>query len=290
MIWTVMAAVMALYFIARGKGRSRRDTALSRLHRLDGGEDVAEVPGERRSTRLAAAALEMPYRVAPAPVRRLLAAGLAEFEPFSGMTLGRMAGMRAWASVGAPSASLLLLRFSPLALASAVPLSAGGFMLPRILAAKRQAAYLESIRSGLPHAADLLFAYVLGGRNLDQAFRGAAALSPGSLGTLLAQAVREMDLGATREEAFSRLIGRCPLPELSSFLRSLLESERRGHELSETLGIFSREMRIRRRDEVRVTVAKAPLKMLAPLIFLILPASVLLTVGPTFLVTLRNVL
>lgn len=97
-----------------------------------------------------------------------------------------------------------------------------------------------------------------------------------------------MELGSTRAEAFERLLERCPLPELASLLRTLLEAERRGHPLAGTLEVFSREIRLRRRDQLRVIVAKAPLKLLAPLVFLILPASVILTVGPTFLTTMMH--
>jgi len=125
--------------------------------------------------------------------------------------------------------------------------------------------------------------------DFDQAFRAAAMLAREPLRSILSQSVREMELGSTRREAFDGLTGRCPVRELSSLLNSLLEAEKRGHSLSSSLAVFSHEIRLRRRDQVREAGAKAPLKMLVPLIFLILPASVLLTVGPTFLVTLQRV-
>ncbi len=289
MLFTVATAFLALYFLARGAGPGAGEEPLSRLRRLDGRSSQVSTRRASRRTGLAAALLEMPRRIAPPPLRRLMESGLADIEPLSGLTLERMVGMRAWASAGLPVVVIVSLGFSRLSAALAFPLSAVGFMLPVMLASRRRKAYLGSVLADLPYAADLLFAHVLGGKNLDQAFRGAAKMCPGALGELLTRAVREMDLGAGRDEAFAELTGRCPVGELSSLLRSLLESERRGHELSETLGVFSREMRLRRRDEVRTKVAKAPLQMLAPLVFLILPASVLLTVGPTFLVTLRNI-
>jgi tight adherence protein C len=98
-----------------------------------------------------------------------------------------------------------------------------------------------------------------------------------------------MELGSSREDAFNHVLERCSVPELSSLLRSLLEAERRGHPLAAALEVFSRDIRLRQRDRLRVVVAKAPLKILAPLIFLILPASILLTVGPTFLATFNKV-
>jgi len=148
---------------------------------------------------------------------------------------------------------------------------------------------METVKRALPDTADILYSLVLGGKNLDQAFKNAAALAPEPLSGYLMSAVREIELGSTREEAFDRLADRCPLRELKSLLRSLLEAERRGYSLSSSLSVFSREIRLRRRDALREAGARAPLKMLAPLVFLILPASVLLTVGPTFLATLQQV-
>lgn len=161
-------------------------------------------------------------------------------------------------------------------------------MLPVLIAARHRDRYLDEVRRALPGMADMLYAFVLGGKNLDQAFRGGAESAPEPLRSTLTQALREMELGSTRAEAFERLLERCPLPELASLLRTLLEAERRGYPLAGTLEVFSREIRLRRRDQLRVTVAKAPLKLLAPLVFLILPASVILTVGPTFLTTLMH--
>lgn len=291
MAWVLGAAALAVFFIARGRrGASIAETGIERLCRLDG--DVAreaDAPRKNRSASLRAVFLDLPYRAAPPSIRRGLEAGLQELVPLSGFALERLAGMRAWAAACLPLAALLLLRFSPVAITAAPPLASLGFMLPKFLASRRRGGYLESVRGGLPQTADLLYTCVLGGRNLDQSFRCAAEAAPGPLGTMLRQAVREMELGASRDEAFARLTQRCPLPELSSLLRSILEAERRGHALSDTLEVYSREIRLRRRDELRATVAKAPLKMLAPLVFLILPASVLLTVGPTFLATLKNV-
>jgi len=219
----------------------------------------------------------------------LLTSDLLKVVPLSGFTVERLAGIRVFAMLCFPFTLVVLTRFSKTAIIMAPILAALGFMLPRVMAARNRNHYLEAVRGCLPHMADMLYAFVLGGKNLDQAFRGAADASPEPLESLLIQAVRELELGASREESFGRMLERCPLPELSSLLRSLIEAERRGYTVSTTLAVFSREIRLRRRDQLKVTVAKAPLKMLAPLVFLILPASVLLTVGPTFLVTLSKV-
>lgn len=207
----------------------------------------------------------------------------------SDLTLARLAGIQGWSAVGLPVAVLFLSRFSLTSLVVAPVLAAFGMLLPRIVSHRAKARQMDGVRKALPDTADMLYSLVLGGKNLDQAFRGAALAAAEPLGPFLHQAVREMELGSTRDEAFERLAQACPLRELKSLLQSLLEAEKRGHSLSSTLSVFSREIRLRRRDELREAGAKAPLKMLAPLVFLILPAAVLLTVGPTFLATLQRV-
>jgi tight adherence protein C len=234
------------------------------------------------------ALVEMPLKLVPDALRKRLCSDLEVRAGLSGMSVELLAGIRVWTTFCLPVVVLLLLRFSGLGLMLSAPCAAFGWMLPLLLAARKREMYLDSVRRALPGTADMLYAFVLGGKNLDQAFRGAVDSAPEPLHSPLAQAVREMDLGTTRAEAFERLRERCPLPELSSLLRTLLEAERRGNPLAGTLEVFAREIRLRRRDQLRVAVAKAPLKLLAPLVFLILPASVILTVGPTLLSTLTN--
>jgi tight adherence protein C len=288
MIWIVVTAAAALTFLFMGRPGAG-ETGIVRLRRLTGDEVSNHERGRDLHARIKTLQ-EAPIHIIPGPIKEVLISDLTNAVPLSGFTIERLAGIRVTAMLCFPLAFVVLTRFSRTALIVAPVLSALGLMLPRAIAARNRNRYLEAVRGCLPHTADMLYAFVLGGKNLDQAFKGAADASPEPLGTVLVQAVREMELGATREEAFSRMLKRCPLPELSSLLRSLTEAERRGHSVSNTLAVFSRELRLRRRDQLRVTVAKAPLKMLVPLVFLILPASVLLTVGPTFLVTFNKVL
>ncbi|MBU4178508.1 MAG: type II secretion system F family protein [Actinobacteria bacterium] len=289
MLWVTATASLALLFLARGRG-GEPDTGIRRLRRIQGEEPGdGETKGDTRPVRAFWAILELPQRLLPPSVESRLFADLEKYVRLSGYTIEQLAGIRVLAGVSLPLVSVLALRFSPMGLALSLPLAVFGVMLPRLLSARNRARYFDSVRQALPHTADMLYAFILGGRNLDQAFRGAALSSPEPLRPLLARAVREMELGSSREDAFNHLLERCPVPELSSLLRSLLEAERRGHPLSTTLEVFSRDIRLRRRDQLRVVVAKAPLKMLAPLIFLILPASILLTVGPTFLATFNRV-
>lgn len=283
-VLAVVALAMSVLFFRLGRTQTG-PSGLELLRHLDGDEPATA--GNRRAG--FGFILELPYRFAPERARAWLAGRMAPLCDSPGLEVPRLAGIAVYACLIVPVALLMLLRFSKGAIVVSALCAALGALAPRLIASRSRARYLEGVRQALPDVADLLYANVLGGKNLDQAFRSAADLASPPLDRFLARAVREMDLGSTRDEAFERLIATCPVSELSSLLRSLLEAERRGHSLSGSLAIFSREIRLRRRDTVREAGAKAPLKMLVPLVCLILPASVLLTVGPTFLLTLKRV-
>lgn len=290
MFWVILAIMISLSAVLLFRGRAQRASGLGQAPA--GPRESTETDGFEKSSgdrgRFLRTLLEAPLRIAPSSVMNALSGDLEKRVPLSGMTLEQMAGFRFWGIALLPVLTLTLFRFSTAGLLLSVPALAAGAMLPVLVADRARERYLEGIRRELPNTADMLYALVLGGRNLDQAFRGAAHVSSAPLHSLLMQTVREMDLGTSREESFNRLLDRCPLPELSTLLRSLLVAERRGHPLAGTLEVFARELRLKRRDRLRVLVAKAPLKMLAPLVFLILPASVILTVGPTLLSTISG--
>jgi tight adherence protein C len=289
MIWAASASVLSIFFFILGRGKRAPD-GIRKLEMLDEEGPAEEAaPSPAAGKRFVSGVVELPYRITPAGLRERIAARIVPLCGTPGVTVERLYGAGAWCTLGLPGAVLMVTGFSVKGLILAPVLAAFGLLMPRLLSARARARYLEAVRAELPETADMLYAFVLGGKNLDQAFQRAASQAADPLGPLLQRAVRELELGSTRAEAFEKLSAKCPVRELSSLLQSLLEAEKRGHSLSATLSVFSREIRLRRRDQLREAGAKAPLKMLAPLVFLILPASVLLTVGPTLLSTLMRI-
>lgn len=279
---------LALIFLVRGRSRPTR--AAVRLDHLGGPNRESKDTGceGRRRPLSAGGVLVVPVRLLPGRARRAVMRGIDTDARFGGLSPEQLCGLRVWSMVSLPIATVCLTRFGKWGLAMAPCACVLGYLVPLLAQARDRSRYMDAVRSGLPHVADLLYAFALGGKNLHQSFAGAVEATPEPLRSLLSRAVIEMDLGASREEAFSRLQSRCPLPELSTLLVALREAEKRGYPMSGTLAVFSRELRLQHRDRLRVLVAKAPLKILGPLVFLILPASVILTVGPTFLAALKR--
>ncbi|MDD5447578.1 MAG: type II secretion system F family protein [Actinomycetota bacterium] len=229
------------------------------------------------------------YRLIPERARKVLCSDLFKQENLSGYSVEKLLGIRLLATTLLPLAALLIFRFSAIGLLLAAPLAALGYLLPIFLAESGKKKFLDSVRSELPHTTDMLYTLVVGGKNLDNAFRGATECSPEPLRSLLIVAVRHLELGSSTEEAFELVREECHLRELSSLLRTISEAQKRGTPLSHALMVFSNNLREKERDRIRQSAAKAPLKMLAPLVFLILPASIILTIGPTIMVALNQI-
>lgn len=285
-----LLAIAGILLIAGGGGTGSHKTS-ERLQRLGPTEGEGEEKVGRFGENLWQAFLLTPYRLLPQPLRETASAGIpaCRWAPEKTRT-DLLAGARIWASSGLPLAIVLIMRFSPAAFALATVAALSGLFVPEILLKREADGFEKEILEALPQFTDMLFAQVLGGKNLDQGFRAAARMAKEPLASLLCQTAKEVDLGASRSEAFEKVADRCNVRELSSLLRSIVEAERRGHELTTTLEIFSREIRARRRDQLRATVARTPVRILFPLVFLVLPSSVLLTVGPTFMATVGNIM
>ncbi|MBN1289430.1 MAG: type II secretion system F family protein [Actinobacteria bacterium] len=289
MLWIAAVAALSIMFLALGRNRDS-ETAAERLNRFHHRGRSRETAAGKKWSGGVWRFFERIFELAPESIKTASINGLEQYSPFLEFPAEVLAGLRISAVVCLPLALLMMTDFSAAGIALSIPGAFLSALMPRVIASRRQCSFFYEIRRALPNTADILYSLVLGGKNLDQAFKGAAELSTGPLKDILSTAISEMELGASKEESFDRLAGRYPVPQLSSLLRSILEAEKRGLELSETLKVYSRELRMRHRDELRVRVAKAPLKILIPLVFLILPSAILLALGPTLLSTFSQLM
>jgi tight adherence protein C len=120
------------------------------------------------------------------------------------------------------------------------------------------------------------------------AFRRAAALQAGQLGEELGRAGQEIDLGVDWRAALGHVVERTEAPGLSRLSAALTRAHRLGTSARGSLRAIADELRGERRALAEESARRAPVKMLFPLVFLILPAFLLLTVGPVLLATVRT--
>jgi len=141
----------------------------------------------------------------------------------------------------------------------------------------------------VPQFLDLLAAGSTAGLSAELSFRRAVACLRGSLGVALGDVVHAMDLGTPWRQAFATYATASGDADLRRTVAVLARTETLGVPLSEATRELARTVREARRAGTLERARTAPVKMLFPLVFLILPAFLLLTVVPVLITTVRSI-
>ena len=136
---------------------------------------------------------------------------------------------------------------------------------------------------------DLLAAGSSAGLSAPLAFRRAADGLTGPLADEVRRTVRAVDLGARWRDELDRLVERLDLPDLRRTVAALERTESLGASLADATAELATDVRRARRAAMAERARTAPVKMLFPLVFLVLPAFLLLTVVPVLLTTVRSI-
>ena len=211
---------------------------------------------------------------------RLIAAGVSQristsqfLALKSGLALGGVIAGAVFGAVLAPVAGVV---FAPL-------LGVVGFIGPDLILTVRIKARRERIRSELPDALDLLAVSVEAGLGLDGAIAKLTEHMDGALVDEFALTLGEMRIGESRSEALKKLAERVPAPEVSAFVRSVIQAEQLGISLGRILRVQAADSRLRRQAAAEERAMKAPIKMLFPTALFIFPAMFVAILGPAFL-------
>jgi len=175
-----------------------------------------------------------------------------------------------------------------------IPLSLfGGFFLPDLvltwLVRRRQ----HQIRRGLPDALDLLVICVEAGLGLDQGILKVAQelrITHPVLCEELQLVNLEMRVGKTRIEALHELGRRTGLEDIRTLVAMLVQTERFGTSIAQSLRVYADDMRTRRRQRAEEMSAKTSVKMVPPLVFFIFPALMVVILGPAVLTIMKQLL
>lgn len=152
--------------------------------------------------------------------------------------------------------------------------------LLRDMVQKRQRAIVRA----LPFSVDLLTLVVEAGLDFSQGLQRVVERGPeGPLAEEFSLMLREVRLGTTRSEALRNLAERCGVPEVSSFASVLVQADRLGASIGPVLRSQSDLMRTERFQRAEKAGARASSVVLVPLVLFILPAALLVIVGPVML-------
>lgn len=156
-----------------------------------------------------------------------------------------------------------------------------GFFLPDLWLRQQVAQRAKEIRRALPYVVDLLALSVEGGMDFMQALIRVVRLGLGSaLFQELGLMVKEVHLGATRQEAMQSLATRCDVAQLTMLVSVLVQSDRLGVPISEVLRTQARQMRNQRFQDAERLAGQASQKIIFPLILCVMPATMLIIIGP----------
>jgi tight adherence protein C len=158
-----------------------------------------------------------------------------------------------------------------------------GFIGPSFIVSVRARKRQEAVAGELPDALDLLAVSVEAGLGFDGAVSKLVEHMDGPLIDEFELALSEMRVGEGRAEALKRMAERVPAHEMSTFVRAIVQADQLGISLGRLLRVQAQDARDKRQAAAEEKAAKAPIKMLFPLVIFIFPAMFIVILGPAFL-------
>jgi tight adherence protein C len=165
----------------------------------------------------------------------------------------------------------------------AVVIAVTGFWGPDLLLSSRARRRQLRISVELPDVLDQMTVAVEAGLGFEPAMVHITDHVEGPLSEEFRHAVRDIRLGMSRELAFRGMVDRTDVAELRHFVAALIQADKLGTPLVQVLRAQAAEMRTTRRQRAEEAAQKLPLKMIFPLVLCILPALIMVLIGPAVL-------
>jgi len=215
--------------------------------------------------------------------RKLLAAGMSHVSPQTflaikgGATVGGVVLGFFLIASGAVVAGIV---FAPM-------LGAVGFIVPEYVLTLKARSRRDSVRTQLPDALDLLAVSVEAGLGFDGAVTKLTEHMHGALIDEFQMALNEMRIGEARHTALKKMADRVDAPELTTFVRAVIQADQLGISLGRILRVQATDSRLRRQAAAEEKAMKAPIKMLFPTVLFIFPAMFIVLLGPAVMNILK---
>jgi tight adherence protein C len=158
-----------------------------------------------------------------------------------------------------------------------------GFFFPQLWLQSKIERRQKEIRKALPDALDLLTICVEAGLGFDASMSKVGEKWENELSLSFARAIREIQLGKMRREALRDMAERIGLPEMTSFVAAVIQSESLGVSMARVLRIQADQMRLKRRQRAEEEAQKAPIKMLLPMGVFIFPSIMIVLLTPALM-------
>lgn len=168
-----------------------------------------------------------------------------------------------------------------------------GLYLPNLWVSARAARRQRALINGFPDGLDLMLVCVEAGLGLEAAFARVGTEMTRShplLADVIATVVLELRAGRSREEALRRMADRAGVDEIRSFATLLIQSDKLGSSIAQTLRIYAAEMREKRRMRAEEKAHRLPVLLSVPLVACMLPTMIGVLMLPAIIRVVRTLL
>jgi tight adherence protein C len=166
-----------------------------------------------------------------------------------------------------------------------------GFYLPDLWLRQKTEKRQEKLLKALPDALDLMVVCVEAGMGLDEAINRVAKeskLQSKELSDEFSFLGLELRAGKQRKDALRNLAERTNLEEVNNLVTLLIQADKFGTNIADTLRVYSDSFRTERFQRAEEMAAKMPVKLIFPLILFIFPALFIVIIGPAIISIYRN--
>jgi tight adherence protein C len=164
-----------------------------------------------------------------------------------------------------------------------------GYIIPEYWLGKKVRSRSEQMVLQLPDALDLLTISVEAGLGFDAALAKVVEKMEGPLVDEFRQALAEVRMGRTRREALRDVAQRADARPVSNFIGAIVQAEQLGVPIAKVLQVQAQQLRIERRQRAEEAAAKAPVKMLFPMVGCIFPTIFIVILGPAVVTVVRGI-
>ena len=156
-------------------------------------------------------------------------------------------------------------------------------IFPMLMLSVRISARQKSIQKDLPDVLDLVTVSVEAGLSFDGALAKMSEKMSGTLVEEFSRGLQEMRMGVTRKDALKGMSYRCDNKDLSLFVSALVQADQLGVSIGSVLRVQAVSIRKSRQMQIEQIAAKAPIKILFPLVTCIFPTVFIVVLGPAML-------
>jgi len=174
-----------------------------------------------------------------------------------------------------------------------VSAASAGYFFPMLWLRYAISQRKEKLQDAFPDALDLMVVCVEAGLGLDAAISRVSSeirFAHRELAEEFHLVALELRTGLSRAEALKNLSRRIDLEEVSSLVALLVQTDKFGTSIGQSLRVHSDSMRVNRQLRAEELAAKIPVKILFPLVCFIFPSVFVVIVGPAAIKIVRTLL